>query len=412
MKLRKNWKRFWTLNRHHAEGFTLVELIVVIAILAILGGVAVPAYSGYVKKANMQADMTLVSDVADALTLYYYSHPTDGVTGYVVLKPNGAVATSDGTVGSAAMQAVFGDGWQNTATLKYDGWSDNDLLGLVADYTDDELKLVANSSFLTNSTSQGLMNAVTDLTGLVGDVIRDKSADPAKARQNLTLIFGEDSEILDKLDALDKDGLKGDDYPTAISNLLVNTMATNIETEPCLKAIVNMYATAYAYGEKTGDFTAFEQMNTNLENVSMEILSFEGESTEQAYGVGYLTMLDGMMDENDAPITGYEGFLDYLNVTGGEQIQNDNDALSTMMGAVKQISDSFVDVDSLTNPELFASGEVANQVNDYMNSVKALAEMDETTRATLSDLPAGSVAVFVTKDGVVSATPNAAFLQD
>ena len=23
MKLRKNWKRFWTLNRHHAEGFTL-----------------------------------------------------------------------------------------------------------------------------------------------------------------------------------------------------------------------------------------------------------------------------------------------------------------------------------------------------------------------------------------------------
>ena len=33
-------------------GFTLVELIVVIAILAILAGVAIPAYTGYIEKAQ------------------------------------------------------------------------------------------------------------------------------------------------------------------------------------------------------------------------------------------------------------------------------------------------------------------------------------------------------------------------
>ena len=37
------------------EGFTLVELIVVIAILGILAGIAIPVYSGYIKKANEAA---------------------------------------------------------------------------------------------------------------------------------------------------------------------------------------------------------------------------------------------------------------------------------------------------------------------------------------------------------------------
>ena len=37
-------------------GFTLVELIVVIAILAILAGIAIPAYSGYIQKAEEHSD--------------------------------------------------------------------------------------------------------------------------------------------------------------------------------------------------------------------------------------------------------------------------------------------------------------------------------------------------------------------
>ena len=47
-------------------GFTLVELIVVIAILAILAGVAVPAYSGYITKAKDAAVITELDAIATA----------------------------------------------------------------------------------------------------------------------------------------------------------------------------------------------------------------------------------------------------------------------------------------------------------------------------------------------------------
>ena len=58
-------KKFWK----RTEGFTLVELVVVIAILGVLAGVGTVGYSGYVKKANMAADQQLLSYVNQAFAV-------------------------------------------------------------------------------------------------------------------------------------------------------------------------------------------------------------------------------------------------------------------------------------------------------------------------------------------------------
>ena len=49
------------------KGFSLVELIVVIAIMAILVGVAVPVYTGYIKEAEAAVDKQYVESMESAL---------------------------------------------------------------------------------------------------------------------------------------------------------------------------------------------------------------------------------------------------------------------------------------------------------------------------------------------------------
>lgn len=68
------------MKKKMTAGFTLVELIVVIAILGILAGVGTVGYSGYIKKANMAADQQLLGYVNQAFAAACLENGKDAVS--------------------------------------------------------------------------------------------------------------------------------------------------------------------------------------------------------------------------------------------------------------------------------------------------------------------------------------------
>jgi len=402
-------KKFWK----RTEGFTLVELIVVIAILGILAGVGTVGYSGYVKKANMAADQQLVSQVANALQLQYYANPTEATSGYVILSTEKTEA--DGFA-AKAMNAAFGGDWDKL-TLKYNGWTNTGLMTVINGYSESELDSIVNSSYLTTSTPTSLMKTVTGMTGLANTVISGRVDDLAEARHNLVLLFGEDSDIVENLDSFNMSD--DDEYTTVISNMLVNEMATSVEQTPNLQGMLNLYAAAYAYGEANNDFSAFDAMTARLESDDLDlgILLGEGEAGEST---GFNFLASALYDDTGSIKSECYDFVYYMdpnvdeNFTGDTEAAtakflNDMSALGTMMGAVKEISGGFMDKDSLLNANLFTTDGIMEQVNAYYNSVKSVADMSDAEREALEDIPDGAVAVFVVNDGSVAAIPGEAY---
>ena len=77
------------MNRANNKGFSLVELIVVIAIMAILAAVAIPTFAGFIRKANEAADIQYMHDVEYAIRLAFAHDPTVEFTGFVAhVNPN------------------------------------------------------------------------------------------------------------------------------------------------------------------------------------------------------------------------------------------------------------------------------------------------------------------------------------
>lgn len=62
------------LAREARQGFTLIEILVVVAIIGMLGAVAVPAYMNYLADARITTTRALIKSIEDACQMYNMKH--------------------------------------------------------------------------------------------------------------------------------------------------------------------------------------------------------------------------------------------------------------------------------------------------------------------------------------------------
>ncbi len=393
-------------------GFTLVELIVVIAILAILAGIAIPTYSGYIKKANEAGDLQLLSAVNTAFS---------AACAEIGVNPTQITATAalTGSTGAKKIQSVTATGsegavsgfhevftkyfagnedstFKNIETLQY-VQPEGVFVGYTAGetvtytYTDsngntvtlsisaDALSAFQNSAFDTIVSTRGLMKSVDDVT--------------KAAAGSVTL----STRLQNKNGLKNKFGQDYVDYLQNVLNMSDDDLAALAADSSKVANSLVLY-TAYSYtnsglgieellASNSSGLVNIAQLGTTKADVaSQAALRY---ALEMAYCYSNpdatLTVPNGepvgSFSESDFANSGYSSIYEYIQDTygDGKAIMDMNGTFTVYNGVEVNALEAFTSEDMLASPVkltlnngLFFRDE---EFQNYLNSDQALADL-------------------------------------
>ena len=99
--------------KDQSRGFSLVELIVVVAIMAVLVGVLAPAYLAYVEKTRIQRDESAAGEIFRAAEIVVYTGQYDISGTVLVTFDSSGINLNTALINNAQIQDILRDHFGN-----------------------------------------------------------------------------------------------------------------------------------------------------------------------------------------------------------------------------------------------------------------------------------------------------------